>query len=85
MQDFAPTIRSSATQTRNAVKMQDALNGIDGRCNNNDFSRRFIVNIQLNPQNAGSNAIIEITDRLWRRRIILGVWTNRHAEIIEIQ
>lgn len=84
-QDFAPTIQSSQTQLINAIKMQDALNGIDGRCNNNDFSRRFIANIQLNPQNAGSNAIIEITDRLWRRRITLGVLTNRHAEIIEIQ
>ena len=84
-QDFSPTIQSSPNQGANAMKMQDALNGIDGRCSNTDLSRRFIVNIQSNPRNAGINTIIEVTDRLWKRRITLGVWANRHAEIIAIQ
>jgi hypothetical protein len=89
------TIPSTHAQATSAIRIQDALNGLDGRCNNNVNSRRFIVSVtdnMLTPQVAaihdqlpGINAVIEIADKLWNRRIIIGIWANGHAEIVSIQ
>lgn len=96
-----PTIHTSTgvdgagtNQQANATAIQNALNALDGRCNAGN--ERFIVSVtdnMLNPQVVAIqnqvpnrvNALIEIVDKLWNRRIIIGIWASGHAEIIIIQ
>lgn len=81
---------NGTNQQANATAIQNALNALDGRCNAGN--ERFIVNVtddpgviaaQVNLPN-GINIVIEIADKLWNRRIKVGIWTDRHAEIVSI-
>lgn len=85
---LVPVIQTSPNQQANATTIQDALNALDGRCNVGN--ERFIVSVtddlnairsQANLPN-GINIIIEIADKLWNRTIKVGIWTDKHAEIV---
>ncbi|MCR5225325.1 MAG: hypothetical protein K6C34_04545 [Alphaproteobacteria bacterium] len=88
---LVPIIQNTPTQQANATDIQNALNALDGRCpvGNERFivqvtDDREVITTQVNFPNE-IDVLIEIADKLWNRTIKVGIWTNRHAEIVNIQ